>query len=42
MPMAPIRNMVPSAELVAALNTAYKGLAAGTIDPCWPTACTVK
>jgi basic membrane protein A len=42
MPMAPIRNMVPPAGMLTALNTAFKGLAGGTIDPCWPTACNQK
>jgi basic membrane protein A len=42
MPMAPIRNMMPPAGMLTALNTAFKGLAAGTIDPCWPTACNQK
>jgi basic membrane protein A and related proteins len=42
MPLAPIRNMTPPAGLVTALDTAFKGLAAGTIDPCKPTACSTK
>jgi basic membrane protein A len=42
MPLAPIRNIVPPAGLVTALDTAFKGLAAGTIDPCKPTACSTK
>jgi basic membrane protein A len=42
MPMAPFRNMVPPAGLLAALTTAYNGLAAGTIDPCKPTACSTR
>ncbi len=42
MPLAPIRNITPPAGLLTALDTAFKGLAAGTIDPCRPTACTTK
>jgi basic membrane protein A len=42
MPLAPIRNIVPPAGLVTALDAAFKGLAAGTIDPCRPTACSTK
>lgn len=42
MPLAPIRNVTPSAELTAALNAAFAGLKNGTIDPCKPTACTTK
>jgi basic membrane protein A and related proteins len=41
-PLAPIRGMVPPADLVTALDTAFKGLAAGTINPCKPTACSTK
>jgi basic membrane protein A len=42
MPLAPIRNITPTAELTTALNTAFAGLKNGTIDPCKPTACTTK
>jgi basic membrane protein A len=42
MPLAPIRNVTPPAELTAALNAAFAGLKNGTIDPCRPTACTTK
>ncbi len=42
MPLASLGNLAPSAELQAALAAAFKGLAAGTIDPCRPTACTTK
>jgi basic membrane protein A len=42
MPLAPIRNVTPSAELTTALNAAFAGLKNGTIDPCRPTACTTK
>ena len=42
MPLAPIRNITPPAELTTALNTAFAGLKSGTIDPCRPTACTTK
>jgi basic membrane protein A len=37
--IAPIRNVTPSAELLAALDAAYAGMAAGTLDPCSPTTC---
>jgi basic membrane protein A len=42
LPLAPIRNITPPAELTAALNAAFAGLKNGTIDPCKPTACTTK
>jgi basic membrane protein A len=42
LPLAPIRNITPPAELTAALNAAFAGLKNGTIDPCRPTACTTK
>ncbi len=42
MPLAPIRNITPPAELTTALNAAFAGLKNGTIDPCRPTACTTK
>jgi basic membrane protein A len=37
--LAPIRNTVPSAELVATLAAAYAGLADDSIKPCEPIAC---
>ena len=42
MPLAPIRNITPPAELTTALNAAFAGLKNGTIDPCKPTACSTK
>jgi basic membrane protein A len=42
MPLAPIRNVTPPAELTTALNAAFAGLKNGTIDPCRPTVCTTK
>jgi hypothetical protein len=42
MPLAPIRNVTPPAELTTALNAAFAGLKNGTIDPCRPTACNTK
>jgi len=41
-PLAPIRNITPPAELTTALNAAFAGLKNGTIDPCRPIACTTK
>ena len=42
MPLAPIRNIVPPAELTTALNAAFAGLKNGTINPCKPTDCSTK
>jgi basic membrane protein A len=42
MPLSPIRNTTPPAGLLTALATAYAGMKADTLDPCWPIACTRK